>query len=196
VVLFSAPIRMVPSTSTDRLPVLPFARRLTPGSGWLGPGRRCRSTKWCWNASLLPESGDTTDWAEQFATGGVLVGLGPVLPGIQAAESWRAARTGLRLTSPELTVVRADELGGLIVLAERLRPEDIALSPDVLALDRIAAEPGGEDLLGILRAYCATDSVRKAAALVYRHHSTIATTSSTRRPSSASHWTIRPAASA
>jgi DNA-binding PucR family transcriptional regulator len=70
--------------------------------------------------------------------------------------------------------VRADDLGGLLVLAERLRPEDIDASPDVLALDRIAAEPGGEDLLGILRAYVVTDSVRKAAALVYRHHSTVA----------------------
>jgi hypothetical protein len=125
-------------------------------------------------AALLPESGDPTDWAEQLATGGVLVGLGPAVPGIQAAESWRAARTALRLSSPEMPVMRADELGGLIVLAERLRPEDIALAPDVVALDRIAAEPGGEDLLGILRAYCATDSVRKAGALVYRHHSTIA----------------------
>ena len=36
------------------------------------------------------------------------------------------------------------------------------------------AEPGGDDLLAILRAYCITDSVRKAAALVYRHHSTVA----------------------
>jgi DNA-binding PucR family transcriptional regulator len=61
-----------------------------------------------------------------------------------------------------------------LVLAERLRPEDLDASPDVLALDRIAAEPGGDDLLGLLRAYCATDSVRKAAALVYRHHSTVA----------------------
>jgi hypothetical protein len=105
---------------------------------------------------------------------GCLVGIGPALPGIDAPESWRQARTALRLASPVEPVVRADELGGLLVLAERLRPEDIGTSPDVLALDRIAAEPGGDDLLGILRAYAVTDSVRKAAALVYRHHSTVA----------------------
>jgi len=105
---------------------------------------------------------------------GFLLGVGPALPGIRAPESWREARTALRLASPEEPVVRADELGGLLVLAERLRSEDIDATPDVLSLDRIAAEPGGDDLLGVLRAYCATDSVRKAAALVYRHHSTVA----------------------
>ncbi|MBB6569002.1 hypothetical protein HPO96_12955 [Kribbella sandramycini] len=70
--------------------------------------------------------------------------------------------------------MRADDLGGLLMVAERLRPEDIAATPDVIALERLAKEPGGDDLLATLRAYCATDSVRKAATLVYRHHSTVA----------------------
>ncbi|MEI8406309.1 MULTISPECIES: PucR family transcriptional regulator [unclassified Kribbella] len=108
------------------------------------------------------------------AATGVRTGIGPALPAIHAAESWRDACTALRLASPEEPVIRTDDLGGLLVLAERLRPEDIAASPDVAALDRIAAESGGDDLLAILRAYCFTDSVRKAAALVYRHHSTVA----------------------
>ncbi|GAA1701601.1 helix-turn-helix domain-containing protein [Kribbella yunnanensis] len=104
----------------------------------------------------------------------VRTGVGPIVPAIRAADSWRDACTALRLTSPEAPVVRADDLGGLLVVVERLRPEDIAASPDVAALDRIAAEPGGADLLAILRAYSVTDSVRKAAALVFRHHSTVA----------------------
>ncbi|TCC37674.1 PucR family transcriptional regulator [Kribbella speibonae] len=105
---------------------------------------------------------------------GARTGVGPAVPAIHAADSWRAARTALRLASPEDPIVHADDLGGLLILAERLRAEDIEASSDVLALDRIAAEPGGDDLLAILRAYCVTDSVRKAAALVYRHHSTVA----------------------
>ncbi|MFB6722323.1 helix-turn-helix domain-containing protein [Kribbella sp. NPDC056345] len=104
----------------------------------------------------------------------VRTGVGPVVPAIRAADSWRDACTALRLTSPEAPVVRSDDLGGLLVVVERLRPEDIAASPDVAALERIAAEPGGDDLLAILRAYSVTDSVRKAAALVFRHHSTVA----------------------
>ncbi|MGF6882650.1 hypothetical protein ABIA39_001592 [Nocardia sp. GAS34] len=101
-------------------------------------------------------------------------GIGPALPAIRASESWRDARTALRLSCPEQPVVRADELGGLLVLAGRLRPQDIATSPDVAALDRIAAEPGGADLIAILRAVCTTDSIRKAATVVHRHHSTVA----------------------
>lgn len=104
----------------------------------------------------------------------VRTGVGPDVPAIRAADSWRDACTAFRLTSPEAPVVRSDDLGGLLVVVERLRPEDIAASPDVAALDRIAAEPGGDDLLAILRAFAVTDSVRKAAALVFRHHSTVA----------------------
>ncbi|MFK4085691.1 helix-turn-helix domain-containing protein [Kribbella sp. NPDC020789] len=104
----------------------------------------------------------------------VRTGIGPLVPAIRAADSWRDACTALRLSSPEAPVVRSDDLGGLLVVVERLRPEDIAASPDVAALDRIAAEAGGDDLLAILRAFAITESVRKAAALVFRHHSTVA----------------------
>ncbi|WP_405058322.1 helix-turn-helix domain-containing protein [Kribbella sp. NBC_01505] len=116
-----------------------------------------------WTASEQPPPSD-----------GLRTGIGPMVPAIRAADSWRDACTALRLTSPQDPVVRADDLGGLLVVVERLRPSDLAASPDVAALDRIAAEPGGDDLLAILRAFSVTDSVRKAAALVYRHHSTVA----------------------
>jgi hypothetical protein len=55
-----------------------------------------------------------------------------------------------------------------------LRHADIAEVADVVALDRIAEEPGGQDTIDVLVAFCATDSVRKAAAVVFRHHSTVA----------------------
>ncbi|GAB3925061.1 helix-turn-helix domain-containing protein [Kribbella albertanoniae] len=115
-------------------------------------------------------------WTDSHAEAapGVRTGVGCLVPAIRAADSWRDACTAFRLSSPEAPVVRSDDLGGLLVVVERLRPEDIAASPDVAALDRIAAEPGGDDLLAILRAYAVTDSVRKAAALVFRHHSTVA----------------------
>lgn len=71
-------------------------------------------------------------------------------------------------------MVRHDRLGGLAAIAARLRPEDIALVADVAALDRLAAEPHGDDVLAVLVAFCATGSTRKAAARVHRHHSTIA----------------------
>ncbi|KPI10536.1 PucR C-terminal helix-turn-helix domain containing protein, partial [Actinobacteria bacterium OK074] len=88
----------------------------------------------------------------------------------------RLARTALRFVRTGRSwpaVVSADRLGALAALA-RLRAEDIAEVTDVAVLDRIAAEPQGEELLSVLRAFCATGSTRKAAAEVHRHHSTIA----------------------
>ncbi|WP_433137507.1 helix-turn-helix domain-containing protein [Actinomadura nitritigenes] len=108
---------------------------------------------------------------------GTRIGVGPALPGAEAPDAWRLARSALRFTTlgdglP--TVVRHDRLGGLAAIAARLRPEDIALVADVAALDRLAAEPHGDDVLAVLVAFCATGSTRKAAARVHRHHSTIA----------------------
>lgn len=107
----------------------------------------------------------------------VCIGVGPALPALDAPTSWWQARTALRLTrlgSPRATVVHADQLGALASIAARLRTEDIAEVADVTALDRLAEEPHGEDTLSVLGAFCATGSARKAAAEVYRHHSTVA----------------------
>ncbi|MGP4029460.1 helix-turn-helix domain-containing protein [Actinomadura sp. 3N407] len=109
--------------------------------------------------------------------GGVRVGVGPALPAIEAPVSWRRARTALRFTtvaSPGPAVVHHDRLGALAALADLLRDEDIAEIADVVALDRLAAEPNGADILAVLTAFCATGSARKAAARVHRHHSTAA----------------------
>lgn len=145
----TAPLRVAVSTGMRSAP--PLSARVGEHMVILLPG----------DASIDPVEGART-------------GIGPALPAIRAAESWLDGRTALRLTSPEEPVVNAEDLGGLLVLAGRLRPQDIANSPDVAALDRIAAEPGGGDLLAVLRAVCTTDSVRKAAMVVHRHHSTVA----------------------
>lgn len=103
-------------------------------------------------------------------TGGRL-GIGPLLPAIDAVSSWQAARTALRYTSDSAPVVWWEELGSLALLAEKLEPADIAALPDVQVLDRLGAEPG---VVTALEALSATGSVRKAAAAVHRHHSTMA----------------------
>ncbi|MFB4297478.1 helix-turn-helix domain-containing protein [Actinomadura sp. NTSP31] len=114
---------------------------------------------------------------ERLPPHGTRIGVGPALPGIEAPEAWRRARAALRFTAlgdglP--AVVRHDRLGGFAVVGARLRPADIAEVADVAALDRLAVEPHGEDVLEVLGAFCATGSTRKAAARVHRHHSTIA----------------------
>jgi hypothetical protein len=105
---------------------------------------------------------------------GTRLGIGPVSPAIDAPRAWRQARIALRFATDCDPVSRSDELGAAVVLAERIRAEDIAGLPDVVALDRLVAEPTGPDTLLILDALCAQDSVRKAAVAVHRHHSTVA----------------------
>ncbi|HEX6354554.1 helix-turn-helix domain-containing protein [Actinophytocola sp.] len=90
--------------------------------------------------------------------------------GIDAPEAWRQARTAVRFAGYGPRVVRWADLGALAVLAS-LRLADIAEVEDVAALDRLAED---QDTIEVLKAFCVTDSVRKAAALVYRHHSTVA----------------------
>jgi hypothetical protein len=98
------------------------------------------------------------------------LGVGPVLPAVEAVKSWRAARTALLYTSDGEPVVRWERLGSLALLAEQLDRAAIAALPDVRALDRLADEPG---MITALDALCATGSVRQAAAALHRHHSTM-----------------------
>lgn len=110
--------------------------------------------------------------------------LGPLPPGVTVGVSarstaehgparWRSARIALRFATPRAPVVHAADLGALALLADRLDPADLAAEPDVRALDTLAAEPHGAELLDVLAALCATHSIRQAAAAVNRHHSTI-----------------------
>ncbi|MFJ9567915.1 helix-turn-helix domain-containing protein [Streptomyces fuscichromogenes] len=108
---------------------------------------------------------------------GTAVGVGPALPAIDASSSWDQARTALRFartTRRGAPVVAARQLGALAALS-RLRARDIAEIDDVRDLDRLAAAPGGPELLTVLAVFCATGSTRKAAAEVHLHHSTVAT---------------------
>jgi hypothetical protein len=98
------------------------------------------------------------------------LGVGPLLPAIDAAKSWQAARTALQYTSDGEPVVWWEKLGGLALIAGQIDRADVAALPDVRALDRLAAEPG---MITALDALCATGSVRKAAAVLHRHHSTM-----------------------
>ncbi|WP_089960118.1 helix-turn-helix domain-containing protein [Lentzea xinjiangensis] len=98
------------------------------------------------------------------------LGVGPLLPAVDAAASWRAARAALLCTSDSEPVVWHERLGGLALIADQLDHATAGALPDVRALDRLAAEP---DMITTLDALCAEGSVRKAAAALHRHHSTM-----------------------
>lgn len=105
-------------------------------------------------------------------------------PAADAPQAWQLARTALRFARPstrargpygveEATLVDAARLGGYALLAETLSAEQIAPVPDVRQLGRLV-DDHGDDMLVCLEAVAATDSVRKAARLLHRHHNSVA----------------------
>lgn len=96
------------------------------------------------------------------------VGVSASGPAIEAPAAWQAARLAIRFATDFAPVVHADRLGSLAALVDIPDPGKLA---DVIALDRLAGEQG---MLDLLTAVCATTSIRQAAAMVHRHHSSIA----------------------
>jgi hypothetical protein len=95
------------------------------------------------------------------------VGVSSRVPATEAPSAWRTARAALRFATDRTPVVHADDLGPSLALTA-LPPAELAKVPDVIALDKLTNE------LDLLHAVVATSSIRQAAALVHRHHSTIA----------------------
>lgn len=94
------------------------------------------------------------------------IGVGTRVRPDDLPESWRTATLALRMTSPELPLVDADEVGAIMLLAEAA-DERSAEHPDVVTLAGL--DPRHRV---ILDAYGRMGSVRQAAALAGVHHST------------------------
>jgi hypothetical protein len=99
-------------------------------------------------------------------------------------EAWKEARTALRFTLPsrrieppypacEPALVRFENLGGFAAIAETLTAEQISRVPDVMALDKLAEQTGGEETIRTLEAVAATESLRRAAAMLHLHHNSV-----------------------
>jgi len=103
-------------------------------------------------------------------------GIGPDVRVLDLPGSWAAARTALRLTAegteddPGPRIVRADDLGGLALLAAvvGLAAEPV---PDVLALEQAAS--AAPWMLSTLDAVATSMTLRTAAAALGVHHSTL-----------------------
>ncbi|RVX37926.1 PucR-like helix-turn-helix protein [Nonomuraea polychroma] len=109
-----------------------------------------------------------TNLPDSVVPDGARVGIGPSLPGAQAAESWAGARTALRFTGPHDPVMRWSELGALALFAD-LPEAAIAGLADVRAVERL-----GEEAAAVVRALCLAGSIRGAATSMHLHHSSMA----------------------
>ncbi|MEQ3549623.1 helix-turn-helix domain-containing protein [Pseudonocardia nematodicida] len=116
---------------------------------------------------------------------GARVGVGPPGTAAELPRAWREARAALRFALPcrhplppypedEGVIVRAELLGGYALLPRLVTGADIADVDDVRRLDELAAEPGGADMIRTLVAVAANESLRKAAAVVHLHHTSVA----------------------
>lgn len=118
------------------------------------------------------ESGEGAPSPPRAARFGVGGGVSPV----RAHVSWAQARTALRFAGsggPGETVVDHDALGPLALLAE-VPADRLRADPGVRALTALAAREGGESGIAALDAFCRTGSLRRAAAELHLHHSTVA----------------------
>lgn len=107
---------------------------------------------------------------------GARFGVGGGVAPVRAHVSWAQARTALRFAGaggPGETVVDHDALGPLALLAD-VPAERLRADPGVRALTALAAREGGESGIEALDAFCRTGSLRRAAAELHLHHSSVA----------------------
>ncbi|MGA5508193.1 PucR family transcriptional regulator [Streptomyces umbrinus] len=105
------------------------------------------------------------------------LGIGTAVPGRLVADSWAAARIALRFSVTDARrgrVTSWESLGVLTLLAEHIPDHAIDAQPDVQALERLVAQPRGQEVIDSVEALCRERSLRRAAAKMHLHHSSMA----------------------
>ncbi|MFF0454109.1 PucR family transcriptional regulator [Nocardia africana] len=114
--------------------------------------------------------------ASRRGAGGPWVGIGERLPAYAAAASWEQARRALRFASSTWhgrRVVAYERLGSLALLGELPVRRLLGIS-DVLRVNEFAATEAGALAVDTLEAFCVFGSLRRTAAELHLHHSTVA----------------------
>ncbi|MEZ0362126.1 PucR family transcriptional regulator [Mycobacterium sp. pUA109] len=107
---------------------------------------------------------------------GPWVGIGAKTTAFGAAASWRQAQRGLRFASSTHYGRRAvayERLSVLELLAD-LPLEQVLRHHDVARINAIAATPAGAHDVDTTEAFCVLGSLRRTAAQLHLHHSTVA----------------------
>jgi hypothetical protein len=105
-------------------------------------------------------------------------GVGPKVDPLDAATSWAGARSALRFTlclpglkRPPIAFV--EDLGPLMALAY-LPQGGLGTLADVEAIERVAANDPSGELVHTLDVFCRAGSLRRSAAELYLHHTSVA----------------------
>lgn len=138
-------------------------------------GRHARAARVGATAAIIVAS--AVDGLPEIA-GGPRVGIGPVAAGSGAPDSWAGAQTALRFAVAGARaadrVVNWTDLGALALFAAHVPDDAIAALPDVRALETLSRSPHGKETVEAVEALCEAGSVRRAAAAVHLHHSSMA----------------------
>lgn len=113
---------------------------------------------------------------------GVTVGVGTAVPATDAPASWDKAVRAVRFAEPahgptdpaDRAVVFAADLGPYELLAARLRSSDIRDVADLDALDALAGEANGADVVHTVEVVVEAGSLREAARQLHLHHNSVA----------------------
>jgi len=116
---------------------------------------------------LVPDS--AARGGDGFGGGAARAGIGLAVEAGRLPASWSSALVALRLSDARRPVVRADDLGALLLLAETA-DADAEPHPDVAALESLGHD---RTALPTLDALSEEGSVRGAAAALGVHHSTV-----------------------
>ncbi|MFK4186942.1 PucR family transcriptional regulator [Streptomyces sparsogenes] len=104
------------------------------------------------------------------------VGVGGLVPAPAARDSWAQACTALRFAvagTPREAVADHDALGPVALLAD-IPAERLGALPEARRLEALAAQRNGRLAIAALAAFCRTGSLRRAAAELHLHHSSVA----------------------
>lgn len=107
---------------------------------------------------------------------GPWIGIGERVGPLEAASSWEQARRALRFASSTWQgrrVIAFDRLGSLELLAD-LPVQRLLGTADVLRINEFAATEAGALAVDTLEAFCVFGSLRRTAAELHLHHSTVA----------------------
>jgi PucR-like helix-turn-helix protein/diguanylate cyclase with GGDEF domain len=105
---------------------------------------------------------------------GLRVGVGREVPALHARRSWTQARSALRFAStPDIEPVADHAELGVLVLLARFSPAELAELPEVQAIEEFRRHPTGPQDLAVADIFCRTGSLRRAAAALHMHHSTV-----------------------
>jgi hypothetical protein len=115
---------------------------------------------------------------------GARVAVGPCVKALNAPKSWQLAWQTFSFTLPsahghgpyppeEAVIVGSDDVGCLALLARHIPVEAIGHADEVKALDQLASEQGGLEMLRTLEVVAATESLRRAAGVMHMHHNSV-----------------------